>query len=178
MLNQAENEIINQYLQLCRNPLRSDEQVRQEYFALKHHPRVTNIGFSKDVMVVGTDMITISYAGAVHEIGEFIVFIIRRQVGDYWDVDFRFRNVTHIRQRKIAITGKMDFCHHPHIAAAWDTLLASPNGRLCINSGQFGVYQHLRKGEMHHAIPLLIELLEIYPTGTAYLSVETWPIKE
>jgi hypothetical protein len=173
-----EDDMILQYLYLCANPLRGDDEIMQEYEALKHHPRITSLGFLRpDVLMVGTDEIIITYKNQKYLIGEFIIFLIRRQVECYWEVDFRFWNVTNPISFANDDEGNPVVNYvHPHITPANDDILGCSNGALCISQGQFGVFQYMRKGEMHLAAPRLIEILETYPTGTAYHDADNWPI--
>jgi hypothetical protein len=48
-------------------------------------------------------------------------------------------------------------------------------GQLCISQGQFGVYQFLRKGEIHYAVPRILEILRTYGEGHPYAKVSCWP---
>ena len=171
-----------QYLYFCDNPLRDDQQVMREYDLLVNHPRVTGVGFLRpNVMIVSTDSIIISDQGR-RLIGEFIIFLFRHKTDGYWEVDFRFQNVTNplsfeekdSTDEVVAEEGRMYM--HPHIYAADDDVLGCPNGALCIDKGQFGIYQHLRKGEIHLVTPKLIETLETYPTGTPYMAAYSWPL--
>lgn len=176
MSGTSEERFIEQYVRLCASPLRGEAEIVNEYEALKHHPRVTGLSFYRpDVLMVGTDEIIIEYQQQKYYIGDFIIFLVRRQVGGYWDTDFRFWNVTcplcHKRQGAVM----EGFYIHPHIIQATDELLDCDNGELCISRGQFTIYQHLRKGEMHRAADRLIEVLEVYPTGKAYQEPYYWP---
>lgn len=172
-----EDDIILQYLYLCENPLRDDDQVLREYEELKHNSRVTNIAFLRpDVLMVGTDKIVVQSEGVKYLVGEMIIFLIRRKVDGYWEVDFRFWNVTNpIYIDDTDYSPENVNYIHPHIKPTYDDVLGVPNGALCIQSGQFSVYQYLRKGEMHLVVPRLIEILETYPTGTPYGEASTWP---
>jgi len=176
-----EDDTVLQYLYLCANPLRGDDEIMREYEALKCHPRIKSIGFLRpDVLMVGTDEIIITYKGNQYYIGEFIIFLIRRQVDCYWETEFRFWNVTnplYFFPEKEGTQPQVGYIH-PHIMPANDELLGCPNGALCIAKGQFGVHMHMRKGEMHLAAPRLIEILETYPTGHPYTDASEWPIWE
>lgn len=174
----SDADICRKYITLCANPLRPNSQVISEYEQLKAHPRVNTVGFLDDVLMVGTDNISIIYQGVQYLIGEFVIFILRRQVANYWEVNFRFWNVTHPVWLSSS-HGKADICvPHPHILPAQDSVLDCPNGILCMTRGQFSIYQYIRKGEIHKAVPLLIEILEIYPTDQPYLDVTNWPVWE
>lgn len=169
MASSNEKSTIRSYLALCANPIRDEAQVLREYHELAHYPRVVTIGFYRpDVLMVGTDPMVIQYEGHRYNVGEFIIFLIRRKVGNYWETGFRFRNVT------VAPRGDR-LAMHPHILVALDGLLPCLNGKLCISRGQFPVYQMLRKGEMHRVVRRLIEILEMYPTGLPYEDVGHWP---
>lgn len=173
-MNKVEEDVLLRYLYFCSNPLRGDEQVAVEYEMLKAHPRVTGVAFYRnDVLMVGTDEIILRETGSKYVIGEFIIFLIRKRVGMYWEVDFRFWNIT----TTLTNDDSGVVYIHPHIfKAVKDNPLDCPNGALCIQKGQFDVYQYIRRGEIHHAVPRLIEILETYPTGTAYREASNWPL--
>jgi hypothetical protein len=179
MLQTVDDDILLQYMYLCENPLRGDIQIELEYHQLINHPRVMSVAFLRpEVLMVQTDEIIVSDKGR-RLIGKFIIFLIRRQIAGYWEVDFRFWNVSNpilIEDDDPEATDKDVVFIHPHIMPAKDDLLGCANGALCISKGQFAVYQHMRKGEMHLAVPCLIKILESYPTGVTYLDAQHWPL--
>ena len=179
MLQTVEDDILLQYMYLCANPLRGDAQIEIEYDLLKNHPRVTSVAFLRpEVLMAQTDKIIVSDKGK-RLIGEFIIFLIRREIAGYWEVDFRFWNVSNpilIEADDPEATDQDVIFIHPHIMPAKDDLLGCANGALCISKGQFAVYQHMRKGEMHLAVPCLIDILESYPTGQPYYDAYEWPL--
>jgi hypothetical protein len=166
------------YLMLCANPLRDDTQVKSELEELKRNPRVKCLGFySKDILMVGTDEIILIDKGTKHLIGEFILFLSRRYDRGYWKVAFRFWNVNglmYLKDEEGRTKGEGRI--HPHILQSESPMLTCPSGELCISQGQFGVYQYMRKGELHYATQRLIEILETYPTGRPYLEASHWPV--
>ncbi len=176
-MDDQEAEVMKNYLALCSNPLRGDDQLLAEYEELKQNPRVKIIAFYRaDIMMVGTDEIVVTVGGTKYCIGEFIIFLIRKKDKGYWKVDFRFQNATHA-QHTYDMSGQLitNTYHHPHIMDMKCGIIDAPSGRLCINKGQFSVYQHMRKGEMHSATSCLIEILETYPTGNPYRAATSWP---
>lgn len=173
-MDKSEEELLLRYMYFCSNPLRDDEQITAEYEMLKSHPRVTGLAFYRDdVLMIGIDEIILTENGSKYLIGEFIIFLIRSRIENYWEVDFRFWNVSGCRMNEQTIY------IHPHILKTDpDGYLDCPNGKICISRGQFNVYQYLRRGEIHNAVPRLIEILETYPTGTAYHKASNWPLWE
>lgn len=176
-----EMQLRERYVRLCANPLRGEAQILEELEELKGHPRVKYVGFrGEHVLLVGTDLLVVKDEFRLHrKIGEFIIFLLRRESGGYWETDFRFWNVTN------PLTYEVDEGRdyevgwiHPHIMPADDQLLSCPNGALCISRGQFPVHQFMRKGQMHLAAPALIDILETYPTGTPYKEAHYWPLME
>lgn len=172
-------EFIPDYLDFCANPLRGEAEILRECEILKNHPRVKYLAFSKsNVLMVGTDEIIITHKGKRYLIGEFIIFIGRKEVAGYWEVNFSFMNITNpIIKRSDDFYNEAfsELRMHPHIA----TLHGSDRhmiGKLCISRGQFPVFQYLRQAKIHLAVPRLIEILEVYPTGSPYTSVENWPV--
>lgn len=177
MPTKEEDQLVEQYLKFCANPLRGEEQVLKEYELLKHHPRITSLAFYRpDILMVGTDQIMVYSKQQLRVIGEMIIFFIRRQVDEYWETDFRFVNVTNPLMSKATDKQPSQVTHmHPHIIVGDHDLIECPNGRLCISKGQFGVYAAMRKGEMHVAAPRMVEILEVYPSGSTYADAEKWP---
>ncbi|OGG41497.1 hypothetical protein A2837_03265 [Candidatus Kaiserbacteria bacterium RIFCSPHIGHO2_01_FULL_46_22] len=172
---ESEDDIKLQYLCFCENPLRSTDQILRDYEVLKAHPRVTGIAFhSPYVLMIGTDEIVVTENHKKRLIGEFIIFLIRKKVESYWEIDFRFWNVTNTLT--VSVEGNESVYVHPHIYVTDDDFIGCPSGQLCINHGQFDVYQYIRRGEMHYAAPRLIEILETYPTGTAFHGADNWPL--
>jgi hypothetical protein len=181
MPKQSYTSLLQQYQTFCANPLRGVAQVAKEYEELTHHPRVKNIGFyAPDILMIGTDSIVVRSMGVDYEIGEMIIFFVRRQVNGYYNVDFRFINITHpivvqVDADELPAVTNM----HPHISAS---VITSPvygltplTGKLCISHGQFDVQAAIRRGEMHVAVPRMIEILECYDEDNAYISVRFWP---
>lgn len=175
-----ESKIVSAYLKFCSNPLRTEAQIRDEYDALVHHPRIMSIGFYKPtIMMIGTDAITVNSNGLRRLIGQMIFFLVRKQRGGYWEVDFRFINATNplMSNPEDGSSPKPTYMH-PHISVGGYKPIAHDTGRLCIQRGQFDVYAAMRKGEIHVAAPRLIEILEVYPSGVAYRKAENWPTLE
>jgi hypothetical protein len=65
---------------------------------------------------------------------------------------------------------------HPHIISDTYEDIGVPTGYLCISSGQFVIYQSLRKGLVNRAFSHLWAALKIYDTGQPFHDVVDWPI--
>jgi len=169
-----QNAFHRQYLNFCANPLRDEKQLTEELNTLAALPFVVSLKFYNPItLMVGTQSIVIVHNKGRYEIGEFIFFIIRRRIGRVWETGFRFLNVTHPMTDDV---GNNYFdCMHPHIAIEKYPAINTPTGRLCIARGQFGVYQYIRKGEIHFAVSRLWEILHTYGTGTPFSDVTNWP---
>lgn len=178
MITARETKLRRRYLDLCRNPLRGDKQVSREFDELINHPRVVGINMLKtEVLMVGTDPIIITDRRREYEIGEFIIYLIRKPTGQgYWETDFRFWNVTGsiYPDGEIRSHDKVVYVH-PHITPMRDKKYPFPNGKICIERGQFDVYQYIRLGQMHWAVDRLFEILETHTSGGAYLDPCNWP---
>ena len=164
----AEELMLEQYLAFCKNPLRDDITVANEYKYLMRLPGVQRVAFySRDILMVGTHCISLKdpETGFVHSIGEFIIYLYRKRMGRVWDTGFCFEN----------IRGTLHGYHHPHINVS-TVLDLGDMGILCISRGQFHIYQHLRSGEMHIATQLLIDILKTYDQDRPFHGVENWPL--
>lgn len=172
-----EHPLVAQYVRFCHNPLphRGDAVVAEEFralLALQHNgiPFVQAVGFhSPHTLMVGTKLVSITDpdTNIVHDVGEFIIYLYRARKGRLYDTMFGFQNVT----------GKRAGYHHPHVNER--TIPGFGDlGMLCIQQGQFHIYQHLRSGEMHHATRLLIDILHTYNKNGPYHELENWPERE
>jgi len=165
---------LSQYMTFCANPLRGEVQLFTELRTLAALPFVVSLKFYNPfTLMVGTESVVILHNHERYAIGEFIFFIRRRRIGRVWETGFRFLNVTHPMSDDV---GNNYFdCMHPHIAVEKYPAINTPTGMLCIARGQFGVYQYIRKGEIHFAVSRLWEILHMYGTGTPFSDVTNWP---
>lgn len=169
-----------QYLRFCDNVMRDDQIVSDEYSLLLNNPHVQAVSFYRPtIMVIGTHMVSIpspSEPNYVYDIGEFLIFILRERVGRRWATDFCFVNVSGSLWDDTAFL-------HPHIVASdpgAETVCSAVGdiGRLCIQQGQFHLFQHIRDGKMHLAADMLTDILHTYGTGTPYIKIDNWPGRE
>lgn len=169
-------EMAEKYVKLCENPLRGRSQILHEYEQLINNPRVQQIAFhGKEALMVGTDNIVINHEGCDYSIGEFIIFLVRQKKGKYFEVAFRFFNTSNYFVEREIYGAPTNKCMHPHIILKDSDVLTCSNGTMCISEGQFPVHQYLRKGEMHLAVPEIINLLETYTESGAYVEIQNWP---
>lgn len=173
------SEFLENYQTFCANPLRGKVQIEEELYALQKVPGVRQIAFAKraDVLIVGTDPVKIKHPkedvrAPVYLIGTFLIYLIRRREGRVWYADFRLKNVSHVINKCNMI------CMHPHMRIQSDVELQTTVADICISSGRFHIYEHIRRGEMHHAIRSIIDLLHSLGPNTPYLSVDNWPTVE
>lgn len=177
MTQKSLDPFTEQYLAFCANPLRDNQQTITELPQLASLPFVKMLRFyNRSILMVGTDSVIIENNGHQYDVGEFIFFLIRRRVGRWWHTDFRFMNVTYPPPDPKEDEDYYFAYLHPHIMAYPYTPIKATTGKLCISRGQFGVYQYLRRGEMHLAVPRLWEILHAYGTGSTYEDVEHWPL--
>ncbi len=177
-------ELLSHYHHFARSPLLTDSDIEQDFYRLVSNQRVTSVGFVDDgtVLMVGIDDVVIEYQEAFYVIGQFYIFIVREQdEKGYWQCTFRFWNHTKPLVFTCDIVGDdgqntriETLCPHPHMYVADDCLLPFPNAELCISKGYIPVLHDIQRGSIAQAIIALIEILEIYPTGTAYKKVELW----
>lgn len=163
--------LVRQYLAFCSNPLRGEEQLRREFEVLAGLPKVKRVAFyNPHTLIIGTTLVTIRHPehGTYHDVGEFLIFLIRKRVERAWEVTFRFNNVSG------DIYGNSGY-HHPHITSTKYDGLDFDTGGLCIQKGRFHVYQHIRKGEIHLAVPLLIDILHTFTVDYPYHDLSNWP---
>ncbi len=173
----AELTVLEQYIEFCGSPLHSTDDIVAEYNELQRNPNIQYVGFHKPhILMVGTSELVITWDGISYEIGEFVIFFIRKRVGRIWEIDFRLINVTnsidvydeHSKLRSIIM--------HPHAIDKKHEDIQVPTAPLCISSGQFVIYQSLRKGYINKAFSHLWKALQTYDTGTPYHDVEDWPL--
>lgn len=167
----ARRKFLRKYQQFCANPLRGAGQIRAELQILADNPDVASLGFyDAGILMVGLKPLIISYGAKRYDIGELIIYLIRHRTGRIWETSFGFENIT-----RTLPDGGCDLMH-PHIMSCQDhPYINGKIGELCISSGQFGVYQYLRRGEVHLTVARLLEILRTYGTGTPYLDIEHWP---
>lgn len=164
----ATSQVKERYIAFCRNPLphRQADEVGREFDTLCSLPEVTAVAFSsKHSFMVGTSKIFLTDPATQREhlIGEFLIHLYRKRDGRVWDVMYGFENVTNV------LLGY----HHPHISNREIPGIGNL-GILCIQQGQFHIYQHMRSGEMHLATKLLIDVLKTYNPGNPHLCVSNW----
>lgn len=161
-------EMLAEYLDFTRSPVRDRAERRKDFAELWRNPEVQALKFiSTDTLVIGTTMMTARCyeSGALHEIGEFLIFIVRYRTHRMWKCEFWFYNITHI------VEGK----HHPHIITEEKRKIAGHLvGRLCIIDGQHSVYQAIRTGNISEATMRLIRILKTYQTWP-FLDISHWP---
>lgn len=162
---------LDRYLAFCKNPLRDDTVVTEEFRQLISLPQVTGLGYlNEHTMLVATTAISLTDPDTdkVHDIGEFLIYLYRQRMHRIWETGFAFENVTRTRK------GTNGVYDHPHISRR-DIPTLGNLGILCIQRGHFHVYQHLRSGELHLATEMCLEILNTYDKGAPYLKLPKWP---
>lgn len=162
------------YVHFCRNPFRTEEEITHEFDLLSRTPGIDGVAFFNDhTLMVGTKHIYITDPDTKveHDVGKFVIFIIRRHLNPEWRVQFRFGNITH---------DHLNFsrCMHPHIKEHQFDEIAYPTGKLCISHGQYPLFQFIRKGEVHKAVPVFLRILYSYDAFAPWLSLDNWPRKK
>ena len=173
-----EQVVLQQYLEFCASPLRTEQSIKDEYQQLLRNPDVTHVAFHKPhILMVGTKMIVIHDDDKDYEIGEFIIFLTRKRIERVWETSFNFTNYTHPINRPNKKGEPEDVAMHPHIvwwSSEIESEIEAKAGDLCIANGQMPIYQALRKGYINTAVAHLIVVLQTY-CERPYLSVDHWP---
>lgn len=155
------------YLEYCKNPFRDDAIVSAEFDELRAIPEVKHVAFRHShTLMIGTSMISIKHpsTGCIHDVGEFIINLHRCRTGKVWETGFCFEN----------IHGTIEGYHHPHIYTQ-DVTGFGNLGILCIQRGQFHIYQHLRSAEIPTATRLLLQVLKTYTASGPFRKLDMWP---
>jgi hypothetical protein len=173
----AHSDQLTQYIEFCASPLRDKASIEAEYYELCRNPNIKFILLHKPhILALGTSPLIIPWQGVEYEIGEFIIFFIRKRVGRVWETGFRFTNINNA----VEIYDKQNILQklvmHPHIISKKYEDIEAPTGDLCISAGQFAIYQSLRKGLINRAFSHLWTALRLYDTGMPFFDVEDWPL--
>lgn len=170
-INQSFHSIVATYLRFNTNPLRSAAVVQKEFDVLCATPGIKQVAFyNEHTLMLGTENIVIfdPETDTAREVGEFLIFIRRYYANPWWDVSFRFRNITYAIED--------GYPHlHPHILRSEYPAIDIPTGELCISRGQYYIYQHIRRGEMHLVASLLLDILRTYQLLGPYQPLWHWP---
>jgi hypothetical protein len=170
------SKVLSQYQEFCASPLRTREEITAEFEELCRNPAVTHLAFHKPhILMIGTKPLIISWEDLKFEIGELIIFFIRKRVGRVWETGFFVANPTGALPSADEENYKKGCFIHPHITLCNHEDINFPVGELCISAGQFVIYQSLRKGLINMAFSHLWTALHVYGTGQPFCPVEFWP---
>lgn len=154
---------------------RSTRELDEDYESLLADPHLVGLTFmasNPKILMLQTPIIEILHEGCYYRIGAFVIMISRRFEGRSWRVDFRLKNLNHLVERK-------HFCglvHHPHIYnVGQDETFGTNVGYFCTEARGL-IETPLKQGRIFDAYPMFLEILTVYPTGTAYHDVEHWPL--
>ncbi|MEN9920755.1 MAG: hypothetical protein RL538_648 [Candidatus Parcubacteria bacterium] len=165
-----------QYQEFCASPLRTKEDVAAEFEELRRNANITQFVFHKPhILAIKTKPLFISWEGVDYEIGEFVIFFIRKREGRVWETGFRISNVTGAILDENQDEKEMGCYVHPHVILSDYEDISFPVGELCISEGQYVIYQSLRKGFVNKAFSHLWRALQTYGTGQPFLPLENWP---
>lgn len=165
-----------QYLAFCASPLRTERDIITDFEHLCRNPAVTHLVFHKPyILAIGTSPLIIEHERCSYKIGELIIFFIRKRIGRVWETAFFVANPTGALPDEEDPIGEKGRYIHPHILLCDYSDITFPVGELCISSGQFVIYQSLRKGIISRAFAHLWAALHVYGTGQPFLSVCHWP---
>jgi hypothetical protein len=172
----AQLSVLTQYIEFCASPLRDAASIEAEYAELKKNPFIKMVAFHKPhILMLGTAPLIIPWDGVEYEIGEFIIFLIRKREGRVWETGFRFANISHPVEFYDLEGVNRGFCMHPHIISFNYDDIECTTGELCISSGQQVIYQSLRKGLVNKAFVHLWLALKMYGTGSSFCTINFWP---
>lgn len=166
---ETSNEVaIEEYLTFTASPTRDRGTRKNDFQKISQLQGLVDFGTNgKNILIAQTEVITIVDPGTKkeHEIGSFLIYVIRARHGRMWTVEFRFENTTRI----------VGECMHPHIRVSEYKGISRKTGYLCIQRGQHGVYQAIREARIPDALSQLIDILYMFHSRP-FLSVSHWPI--
>ncbi len=163
---------LQEYLDFTASPTRDRANRTEDFKKLLQLPGLIDFGTNgKNTLIAQTEVVTIvdEETDLEHEIGSFLIYIIRERHGRMWTVDFRYENTTQV----------VDGCMHPHILVSEYVSIPRPTGWLCIKQGQHGVYQAIREARIPDALEQLIDILYIYQCSgqnRPFRKIANWPV--
>lgn len=169
-------QLRERYANFAVSPLKTRAEVNESFDKLLHVPGIVSVEFHEDdILMLGTEDIIIQYPphNSWHSVGNFIIFIVRYYANDYWNVAFRFFNASN-QLYGFGFGAPGDVYLHPHIITTTYDLIEAPTGKLCIVDGYHHIYQRIRRGEIHLAAPLLLQVLRTYDRHGEYISLTNW----
>lgn len=162
-------QLRKQYVDFCQSRSRSEEEIVHDLHELMRMPEISHIGFVENVdsltCLLGTANVSLinPTTGKVHDIGEFIVQINRREH------TILFENITRGIPYFENLVQKGQY-HHPHI----------PYSRqICMPTGKDVLQEYISKGMLFDAARIIIRALwtlDQAPYGAA--GIDKWPTRE
>lgn len=178
-------EFLDKYAELCRNPLRSRDEIVNDLTKLLQHEGVAGVTFfnngQNDTLVIGTKPVIIfdKEYGVNRYIGEFLIYITRRRNGRAWEVSYHFSNVDNMQESKYEArdgTPSRNLYVHPHMTGRYNEELTAITGNVCIdNTSRFYPHHFIRRGELYRAFLWLDKILHSEGPNQAWLALELWP---
>ncbi len=160
---------IQEYLDFTASPTRTREKRTEDYYQISQMEGLVDFGTNgKDMLIAQTQVITIEdpKTNNEHEIGSFLIYIIRSRRKRMWEVDFRFHNTTRVVENVYL---------HPHIKVSDYKSIPIATGYLCIQRGQHGVYQAIREARIPDALSQLVSILYMFQSRP-FRQLERWPL--
>jgi hypothetical protein len=174
---------LEEYLSFTASPTRDRAKRTEDFEEIHRIPGLIRFGTNgRNILIAETEIIIITdeTTGFEHEIGSFLIYVIREQEINtrdgkeykdrHWTVDFRFKN----------LTGKVQDCMHPHIKTSPYMNIPTETGYLCIRHGQHSVFQAIREARIPDALLLLIKILYMYQNNSAtnrpFSLISSWPL--
>ncbi len=183
-------EFCDRYIQLCTTPLNTTESIKEQLDLLLSNPLISDVTFFDDVesgydtLMVGTRAIVVwdRVFQVNRYLGKFIIYLTRKRQGRRWHVEFNLHNIdsrpSELRTDPYGVDYLVELknphphmFHEPRIHPRFGEVAS-----LCISIGGFQVYQALRRGNMHLATELVLQILHSLGPGHAYLNVSCWPV--
>lgn len=172
----AANLFLQQYIDFCQSPLRDKEDIEADLARLAALPMVKLLAFADDTKIPNTLMIGLRpliiqdpKTQKDHFIGNFIVYITRYREYPVWQSDFELVNLN-----PQYVNGYPEH-FHPHMTIRDHAHLGNV-AYICIQEGQYNIFQYIRRGQLDLAMILIINLLHSLGPNAPFKPINEWPL--
>jgi hypothetical protein len=171
----ADAVFVEKYVSFCASPLRDKGEIREDLAKLIAQPMVKILAFVDETIMPSTLMVGLKTlflrnpdTGLVHYIGNFIVYITRYRDYPEWVANFELVNLNPTYRDQTPF-------YHPHMREKEHSPLGKV-AQICISRGRYPIFQYIRKGELHFAMELIINLLQSLGPDVAFYNIKHWPL--